>query len=208
MQLPFIAKTAEFEPEIIRARINSVTFKFTQSMEEPMRRSAALILTGLMIALSACDSTRNGRDAVQRSSSPTAGASEAQAGGQFAGEKMATESLSAPRRSPAAPVPALPGDRGVQEIQLDSAGAAQAFMRKVIQNAEMTIETDKPGEGQQKIGVIAEKHGGFVVISESKHNEAASQNIASTVVNVVVRVPAQKFQATIDEIRAVGGRIL
>lgn len=81
-------------------------------------------------------------------------------------------------------------------------------MRKVIQNAEMTIETDKPEEGQQKIGVIAEKHGGFVVISESKHNEAASQNVASTEVNVVVRVPAQKFQATIDEIRAVGGRIL
>jgi hypothetical protein len=81
-------------------------------------------------------------------------------------------------------------------------------MRKVIQNAEMTIESDKPEEGQQKIGVIAEKHGGFVVISESKHNEAASQNVASTQVNVVVRVPAQQFQATIDEIRAVGGRIL
>ena len=67
-------------------------------------------------------------------------------------------------------------------------------MRKVIQNAEMTIETDKPSEGQQKIGVIAEKHGGFVVISESKHNDAASQNVASTLVNVVVRVPAQKFR--------------
>jgi hypothetical protein len=95
-----------------------------------------------------------------------------------------------------------------QEISLESPGAAQAFMRKVIQNAEMTIETDNPSEGQQKIGVIAEKHGGFVVISESKHNEAASQNVASTVVNVVVRVPAQKFQAALDEIRAVGGRIL
>jgi hypothetical protein len=81
-------------------------------------------------------------------------------------------------------------------------------MRKVIQNAEMTIETDKPSEGQQKIGVIAEKHGGFVVVSESKHNDAASQNVASTLVNVVVRVPAQKFQAALDEIRAVGGRIL
>jgi hypothetical protein len=81
-------------------------------------------------------------------------------------------------------------------------------MRKVIQNAEMTIESDNPNEGQRKIGVIAEKHGGFVVISESKHNEAASHNVASTEVNVVVRVPAQKFQATLDEIRAVGGRIL
>src|SRR5215510_12462942 len=72
----------------------------------------------------------------------------------------------------------------------------------------MTIESDNPNEGQRKIGVIAEKHGGFVVISESKHNEAASQNVASTEVNIVVRVPAQKFQATLDEISAVGGRIL
>ncbi|MGH9755712.1 MAG: DUF4349 domain-containing protein [Blastocatellia bacterium] len=98
--------------------------------------------------------------------------------------------------------------QGSEEVSLDSAGAAQAFVRKIIQNAEMTIETDTPNEGQRKIGVIAEKHGGFVVISESKRNEAASQNVASTVVNVVVRVPAQKFQATLDEIRAVGGRIM
>ena len=91
---------------------------------------------------------------------------------------------------------------------MDSPGAAQAIDRKIIQNAEMTIESDKPNEGQQKIGLIAEKHGGFVVVSESKQNEAVSQTVASTVVNVVVRVPAQKFQATLEEIRAVGGRIL
>jgi len=95
-----------------------------------------------------------------------------------------------------------------EEVLLDSPGAAQAIERKIIQNAELTIETDKPNEGQQKIGLIAEKHGGFVVVSESKQNEAVSETVASTVVNVVVRVPAQKFQATLDEICAVGGRIL
>ncbi len=121
---------------------------------------------------------------------------------------MARNNTSASRSSIAGPVELREGLQEKQQVPLDSAGAAQAFARKVIQNAEITIETDKPNEGQQKIGVIAEKHGGFVVISESKHNEAASQNVASTVVNVVVRIPAQKFQATIDEIRAVGGRIL
>lgn len=95
-----------------------------------------------------------------------------------------------------------------QEVSLDAPGAAQAVERKIIQNAELTIESDKPTEGQQKIGLIAEKHGGFVVVSESKQNEAVSQTVASTVVNIVVRVPAQKFQATLEEIRAVGGRIL
>jgi hypothetical protein len=174
-----------------------------------MNRSATLFLTGLMIAYSACSSSRNA--SLISSSAPAAPASSDVASRQDA-------QLSRPQGSPAtgflspqalsaAAVPAQDRYQG-QEVALDSAGAAQAFMRKVIQNAEMTIETDKPSEGQQKIGVIAEKHGGFVVVSESKHNDAASQNVASTVVNVVVRVPAQKFQATLDEIRAVGGRIL
>src|SRR5215510_7751314 len=171
-----------------------------------MRRSAKLLLIGLVVACSACSDTRSAQ--VSRISKPASSA------------RLDKGTLDAPQASPAGgdrelsqlvvPQRGHQGQQGRQgaEIPLDSAGAAQAFMRKVIQNAEMTIETDKPEEGQQKIGVIAEKHGGFVVISESKHNEAASQNVASTEVNIVVRVPAQKFQATIDEIRAVGGRIL
>src|SRR5262249_23775863 len=121
-------------------------------------------------------------------------------------DQMAPKNTSAPRSPIAVPVDAE--RREERRVSLDSAGAAQAVQRKIIQNAEMTIATDTPNEGQQKIGVIAEKHGGFVVISESKQNEAVSQNVASTVVNIVVRVPAQNFQATLDEICAVGGRIL
>jgi hypothetical protein len=95
-----------------------------------------------------------------------------------------------------------------QYTSLDSARSAQAAERKIIRNGEVSIETDTPSEGQRKIAAIAEKHGGFVVISESKQNEAVSQTVASTMVNVVVRVPAQKFEAAIEEIRDVGGRIL
>jgi len=95
-----------------------------------------------------------------------------------------------------------------QQTPLDSARSAQAAERKIIRNAEITIETDAPNEGQRKIAAIAEKHGGFVVISESRQNDARSQAAPATVVNIVVRVPAQKFEAAIEEIRAVGGRIL
>src|SRR5262245_4060649 len=169
-----------------------------------MRRSAKLLLIGLVIACSAC-SDRSERSAsghiAQSSDAPVAFKS---AGSGELAASPAAEAMARDFRANSQ----TRQDVQRQKIPLDSAGAAQAFMRKVIQNAEMTIETDKPEEGQQKIGVIAEKHGGFVVISESKHNEAASQNVASTEVNVVVRVPAQNFQATIDEIRAVGGRIL
>lgn len=122
---------------------------------------------------------------------------------------------------PAATRPASPAESAIavsfseekdasnkQQPSLDSAGSAQATEHKIIKNAEMIIESDTPNEGQRKIGAIAEKHGGFVVISESKQSEAVSQTVASTVVNVVVRVPAQKFEAAIAEIRGVGGRIL
>jgi uncharacterized protein DUF4349 len=175
-----------------------------------MKRSATLFLTGLIIAYSACSKSR-------QASMPSISAPAAPVSSDVASSQNAE--LSIPQGSPstgnlsartlsAFAVPAAQDRYQGQEVALDSAGAAQAFMRKVIQNAEMTIETDKPSEGQQKIGVIAEKHGGFVVVSESKHNDAASQNVASTLVNVVVRVPAQKFQTALDEIRAVGGRIL
>ncbi|HEY8462104.1 MAG TPA: DUF4349 domain-containing protein, partial [Blastocatellia bacterium] len=60
----------------------------------------------------------------------------------------------------------------------------------------------------RKIAAIADKYSGFVVISESKQNEAVSHNVASKVVNVVVRVPARQFEAAIAEIRSVGGRVL
>jgi hypothetical protein len=170
-----------------------------------MRRSAASILPVLMIALTACYSAR--RDQVGMLSEKSAPAApRAESGTVNAEVGQATAGKIAQRSSNAGPVNAF----GLEErqVSLDSAGAAQAVQRKVIQNAEMTIETDTPDEGQQKIGVIAEKHGGFVVISESKQNEAVSQNVASKVVNIVVRVPAQSFQETLDEICAVGGRIL
>jgi Domain of unknown function (DUF4349) len=178
-----------------------------------MRRSVALILTVLTIALSACSygSRSDSRIGVAEVASSPATAVGTGGAGKYEQDR-AQIAVPARRVSAEGEQALRPGDRapqqGTQVVPLDSAGAAQAFARKVIQNAEITIETDKPNEGQQKLGVIAEKHGGFVIISESKRNEAASQNVASTVVNVVVRVPAQKFQATIYEIRAVGGRIL
>src|SRR5262249_21206867 len=39
-------------------------------------------------------------------------------------------------------------------------------------------------------------------------NDTRSQTAPSMVVNVVVRVPAQKFETAMEEIRGVGGRIL
>jgi Domain of unknown function (DUF4349) len=172
-----------------------------------MRRSAILLFTGLIIALSACYSSRPapGYDAAtsQAPVASKAGESRESIAGPSSLAKMApTDSFGVQGQE------GQQGQQGNRQVSLDSAGVAQTVERKIIRNAEMTIETDTPNESQRLIGSIAEKHGGFVVISESKKNEAVSQSVASTVVNMVVRVPAQKFEATMEEIRGVGGRIL
>ncbi|MGH9768049.1 MAG: DUF4349 domain-containing protein [Blastocatellia bacterium] len=174
-----------------------------------MRCLAALFLTGLMIALSACNYSANRQLSGESSivaSQPASTPSQANSGGEG--------SLGRHRSQPGDALSARSETRTLAPAkqELDSAASAQAATqaaeRKIIRNAEITIETDTPNEGQRKIAAIADKHGGFVVISESRQNEARSQAVASTVVNVVVRVPAQKFEAAIQEIRAMGGRIL
>jgi uncharacterized protein DUF4349 len=163
-----------------------------------MRRSAALFFTGLIIVLSACYS--------KESASGVAIHSDPASGDRSKPEEISAKVMSAPSTSIAGPVKL--SQEGIQQVSLESAASAQAVERKIIQNAEMTIETGAPDEGQRKISAIADKHSGFVVISESKQNEAVSQKVASTEVNIVVRVPARQFEAAIAEIRDVGGRVL
>ncbi|MGE0130371.1 MAG: DUF4349 domain-containing protein [Blastocatellales bacterium] len=169
-----------------------------------MRRSTALFLTGLIIALSACNSLKHGRESIADSSQPAFATPAASSQEGDISKYMGGH-------APGLPV-TQSGQQGQQQAPLDSAASSrassQATERKIIRNAEITIETEAPDEGQRKIAAIAEKHGGFVVISESKQNDARSQTAAATVVNVIVRVPAQKFEAAIEEIRGVGGRVL
>jgi hypothetical protein len=78
--------------------------------------------------------------------------------------------------------------------------------RKVIRNAELTIETDSPADGKRKIEVIAESHGGFVITSEitDRGEEEAG---GRTIITVVVRIPTAQFGIALEEIRKVGKKI-
>jgi hypothetical protein len=99
-----------------------------------------------------------------------------------------------------------------QTASLQAADSAQtstqAIERKIIRNAEISIETDSPNDAQRKIAAIAEKHGGFVVTSESRENPGNNQQLPATTVTVVARVPAAKFGEAVEEIHRLGGRIL
>jgi hypothetical protein len=91
---------------------------------------------------------------------------------------------------------------------VDKVPLFQTSDRKIIRNAEISLEMRSPGEAQPKIAALAEKHHGFVVTSEFRQNGSRSMTLSPTVVTIVIRVPAQEFDAVIEEIRSAGGRVL
>lgn len=88
-----------------------------------------------------------------------------------------------------------------------SQSIAEAMDRKIIRNADLTLEVGAPADVQRKISSIAESLGGFVVTSESKIRQIgdAKQELE---VNLVVRVPASQFGAALDQIRSAGSRVI
>jgi Domain of unknown function (DUF4349) len=170
-----------------------------------MKKITAVILITITMAASSCSRT----ETVRLSASSNQGAIKANSGS--AGNSQAAVAPS-PSVDMAATVSLQSvSEPAMQKVSLDSASAAQASAqiteRKIIRNAEMTIEISDPNEGLQKIASIAEKNGGFVVTSESRENQANAQNLSSTTVTVVARVPAAQFDEAVEAIRRIGGRI-
>lgn len=145
----------------------------------------------------------------------------------FSGCTERSESGSAPGQvaqkpaAPAADADARPEDQmaslyaasnaSTQDISFDSAASAQAATsaadRKIIRNAELTLETDTPTDGQQRITEIAGRLSGFVVTSEFKQNTAPGAKANQSVV-VIVRVPSPQFSAALDQILGLGNKVV
>jgi hypothetical protein len=88
-----------------------------------------------------------------------------------------------------------------------SQSMAEAMDRKIIRNADLTLEVGAPAEVQRKITSIAESLGGFVVTSESKLQQTGDSK-QELIVNLVIRVPATQFGSALDQIRNTGSRVL
>ena len=114
-------------------------------------------------------------------------------------------------RNPAVAVSQEKTEVATNPVSLNAAtsiqNATQTFDRKIIQNAELNLELDDPNTAQRQLSAIADAHGGFVVTSEARQQSASAAS-ANTTVNVVLRVPAAQFNAAIEKIRGLGGRIL
>ncbi len=89
-----------------------------------------------------------------------------------------------------------------------SQSMAEGINRKILRNADLTLEVEAPTEGQRKITSIAESLGGFVVTSESKQRQSPDAVKQDLEVHLVIRIPAQQFNAALEQIRGVGSRVL
>jgi hypothetical protein len=82
---------------------------------------------------------------------------------------------------------------------------AEAADRKIIRNADITIEVPSTTDAQHHVTSIAEAHGGFVVTSEAKQRESNDPAQRTLDIKLVVRVPANQFGRAFDEIRKLAG---
>ena len=78
---------------------------------------------------------------------------------------------------------------------------AEAVERKIIRNAEITMEVPSTTDTQHRVASIADANGGFVVTSESKQRESADPAQRTLDIKLVVRVPSTRFGATFDDIK-------
>ncbi len=99
-----------------------------------------------------------------------------------------------------------------QDVSLNQADAAnnasQAIERKIIRNANLTVEVTSPADNQRKITSIAELHQGFVVTSEATQRITEDKGKPEVTISLVVRVPAAQFNQVMEEIRAAATRVI
>ncbi|HMG33812.1 MAG TPA: DUF4349 domain-containing protein [Blastocatellia bacterium] len=86
--------------------------------------------------------------------------------------------------------------------------STQAADRKIIRNADLTIETNSPTDGLRRVTSIAESNGGFVVTSDFKHIDSAPQARPTQTVTVVARVPSSRFDAALSQIHDIDGHVI
>lgn len=157
-----------------------------------MRLITVALLTLTMLVLSGCMKGREGAESQQ----------ETQSSNTTPAENRGAADSNAPD----------PQQAKMQTVSLNEADksqtAAAAVERKIIRNADLTLEVSDPAENQRRITSVAESRGGFVVTSDATQRQNNDQTRPEMTIKVVVRVPATQFNAALDEIRGTATRIL
>jgi hypothetical protein len=107
---------------------------------------------------------------------------------------------------------ARPSEVVTQPVSLNQADSAEtvaaAADRKIIENAELTLEVASPNEAQSAISSIASSHGGFVVTSETKQTESADPAKRNLEVKLTARVPSNQFDAAVTAIEKLATNVI
>jgi cell division protein FtsB len=93
---------------------------------------------------------------------------------------------------------ALSANKSLGEAEKISLEAA--VDRKIIRNADLTIEVDSTTQAQQQVTSIAELNGGFVVTSEAKQRENTDPDKRTVDIKLVVRIPSTQFNSALQQI--------
>jgi hypothetical protein len=105
--------------------------------------------------------------------------------------------------SKAEPPPASPTDldKAPADEKRNDANGASAFARRIIRNATLDVVSKAPVTVRGIVTDIVVSQGGFVLSSDVSSGDDASS------VRIVARVPAEKFDATLDAIRRSGSEV-
>jgi len=168
-----------------------------------MRFITLLLLTAALLIISGCESGAS-RHVIADKEATKPDTQAAPQAGQFNAQLTSNVAERSLGKSPAQAPQA-----NVSLTQADAATASsQAIERKIIRDANLTIEVASPTDSQRKIFSVAESHGGFVVTSEMTQQASDDKSKPEMSVNLVVRVPALQFDKAMEEIRAVASRVI
>ena len=99
----------------------------------------------------------------------------------------------------------------MQKVSLTDVDKAEvineAADRKIIRNADITMEVESTTDAQHQVTTIAESHGGFVVTSEAKQRENIDPSKRTVDIKLVARIPAERFGVALDQIKKLAGNL-
>jgi len=114
-----------------------------------------------------------------------------------------SEQVEAPAAMPGyAPAPEEVGSKNELEAAYDAAGQQAQVERVVLKSAEITISVAKPNDSMKAISDMAARLGGFVVSSYTWKEEDYSSGRSYDKATITIRVPAEKLDSTLADIRA------
>jgi hypothetical protein len=176
-----------------------------------MNRICALLLLAVLLGLVGCTEDKRGMTTQESRAKAVPAPTEAPMAGSAYSPVAAAAAPADREASLSAARPQSTGAAG-QIIQVSdqelSKGDSSYTDRKIIRNAELSLQTHDPMAAQQKIEAIAESLGGFVVDTDVKHSNSTNQSPPDTTITVSIRVPGSRFAQALESIRRLGDRVL